>query len=482
MAGKEAAVIYDWILDYFCYVGWKEMKKSQKLEKSTIEFMSGLLSVEWENENERRDKKLFLLVLARIADGDNIEIRYDDGELSPLEDLLPHFYNLVNYQLDDDVIKEGMMFYDIIKMEIVLVFLRNKEYQKAEECFNRYFKDKITLSTNAVKYVKNMVKGKKKVQVGTQYSSFVNSIINYLQAIVDGFNEPLLIKAAENYLQPTEQSPTRKNKRPGSTSSDSDVKKRKTNDDQNTNNTCEYQQKLLVNWNKNVKDMFNNSNTEKEDATQDQTVTSPRGHSTPCKSKQSSTKSSYEPRPGCSKDSPYDRPPIRIHSIDTPSPKKTPKKTSSSETPKKTSSSETPKRTSSTVTPQKSPSSVTPKKSSDSTSKKPVLSPTRDKSPYFTRPALDRVNNLNGHNDSTNVSVLGGSRKRKWTNDEMEEFFDAVKVVGIGNWADIKEYLGTERTNVMLKDKWRTMLKVGDVDKLEAIYQKKREKKKAKVS
>jgi hypothetical protein len=63
--------------------------------------------------------------------------------------------------------------------------------------------------------------------------------------------------------------------------------------------------------------------------------------------------------------------------------------------------------------------------------------------------------------------MFGGTRKRKWTEDEMLEFYDAVKTIGVGRWAEIKEYMGSERTGVMLKDKWRNMIKSGDLKQIE---------------
>lgn len=58
------------------------------------------------------------------------------------------------------------------------------------------------------------------------------------------------------------------------------------------------------------------------------------------------------------------------------------------------------------------------------------------------------------------------SSKRKWSESEMLEFYDAVQTCGVGKWAQIKEYLSTSRTNVMLKDKWRNMVKSGDAERI----------------
>lgn len=63
------------------------------------------------------------------------------------------------------------------------------------------------------------------------------------------------------------------------------------------------------------------------------------------------------------------------------------------------------------------------------------------------------------------VSAASGTR-RKWTGEETEEFYDAVRVVGVGHWAAIKEYLDTSRTGVNLKDKWRNMIKSGEIEEI----------------
>ena len=64
------------------------------------------------------------------------------------------------------------------------------------------------------------------------------------------------------------------------------------------------------------------------------------------------------------------------------------------------------------------------------------------------------------------ASVMSISGRRKWTPEETEEFNDAVHLIGVGKWAIIKEYLGTWRTSVMLKDKWRNMITSGEAGDL----------------
>lgn len=73
-------------------------------------------------------------------------------------------------------------------------------------------------------------------------------------------------------------------------------------------------------------------------------------------------------------------------------------------------------------------------------------------------------------------TMTSGTIRKKWTEDETDEFIDAVKIFGVGNWAKIKEYLGTERTNVMLKDKWRNIVEAKKAQELKALKWKEADK------
>ncbi|KAM7014906.1 telomeric repeat binding factor a [Tautogolabrus adspersus] len=73
--------------------------------------------------------------------------------------------------------------------------------------------------------------------------------------------------------------------------------------------------------------------------------------------------------------------------------------------------------------------------------------------------------------DESTVSNTGQKRKlsnryffvclfQKWTEDETEKLKEGVKRFGEGNWSNIKDYFSFKgRTNVQLKDRWRTMKK-----------------------
>ncbi|XP_070764270.1 telomeric repeat binding factor a [Enoplosus armatus] len=63
------------------------------------------------------------------------------------------------------------------------------------------------------------------------------------------------------------------------------------------------------------------------------------------------------------------------------------------------------------------------------------------------------------HNESTISN--SGHRKRKWTESETQKLKEGVKKFGEGNWSKIKAYYSfRDRTNVNLKDRWRTLKKL----------------------
>ncbi|XP_038558023.1 telomeric repeat binding factor a [Micropterus salmoides] len=83
-----------------------------------------------------------------------------------------------------------------------------------------------------------------------------------------------------------------------------------------------------------------------------------------------------------------------------------------------------------------------------------------DEESYFTtRKKSSNTSNVSGlHNQSTISN--SGHRKRKWSESETQKLREGVKKFGEGNWSKIKAYYSfTDRTNVNLKDRWRTMKK-----------------------
>ncbi|XP_054856582.1 telomeric repeat-binding factor 2 isoform X2 [Eublepharis macularius] len=107
--------------------------------------------------------------------------------------------------------------------------------------------------------------------------------------------------------------------------------------------------------------------------------------------------------------------------------------------------------------------------------------PTLPRTPRFPRLSKQRVNSWREEMDtwsgedelfdcassggeSTNTSITSGTKKQKvrWTTEETEWIRAGVKKFGEGNWKAIfKAYHFKKRTPVMIKDRWRTMKKLG---------------------
>ncbi|XP_034044186.1 telomeric repeat binding factor a [Thalassophryne amazonica] len=70
---------------------------------------------------------------------------------------------------------------------------------------------------------------------------------------------------------------------------------------------------------------------------------------------------------------------------------------------------------------------------------------------------------IHGKSDN-NTMMVSGHRKKKWTDAESQKLKEGVEKFGEGNWSKIKSYYSfKDRTNINLKDRWRTMKKLNMV-------------------
>ncbi|XP_061182545.1 telomeric repeat-binding factor 2-like [Saccostrea echinata] len=63
-----------------------------------------------------------------------------------------------------------------------------------------------------------------------------------------------------------------------------------------------------------------------------------------------------------------------------------------------------------------------------------------------------------------------GKLRKPWLEAEVNDFYQGVQIFGVGNWSQIRDAMKTSRTNVQLKDKWRTILKTGEIKRLEKEF------------
>ena len=67
-------------------------------------------------------------------------------------------------------------------------------------------------------------------------------------------------------------------------------------------------------------------------------------------------------------------------------------------------------------------------------------------------------------------STKRGRRKEPWSGVEEELVYKGVQKYGLSNWAAIHAELLPQRSNVSIKDKWRTMKNMGRLSDLASQF------------
>ena len=81
------------------------------------------------------------------------------------------------------------------------------------------------------------------------------------------------------------------------------------------------------------------------------------------------------------------------------------------------------------------------------------------------------LNDTVNQSRSSNTTATSLQLRHPWTDDETERLYLATQSIGIGKWAYIKDRAKlTNRTSVNVKDRWRTIVKNGQVKLLGAKF------------
>ncbi|XP_066265177.1 telomeric repeat-binding factor 2-like [Branchiostoma lanceolatum] len=203
----EDAVANGWILEFVCYTTWKEFVAGDDCFYQGRDFLQGLLARSVESSPERQRRVKLIQLLCRLADGRDHGIRYDeDGDITALESSLPIFDALVetaDLPADQVAHARGLM-----KVQSVLVCCRDNDFEAAEEVFQRVWpagskqsaKDKkLRTEVNAV--LKSRNPHHPVIQNRCPYDQFLQIMADFLQPIVDDFNSPFLLKAAQRVVR-----------------------------------------------------------------------------------------------------------------------------------------------------------------------------------------------------------------------------------------------------------------------------------------
>ncbi|XP_052772783.1 telomeric repeat-binding factor 2-like isoform X2 [Mya arenaria] len=458
--------VNEWILEYYANEIFKEFNENHKLSSQTMSLVEVLIMNQSYNKKDTVNELIiFLMVLCRLSDGSDPTIVYEEHENSddgseislssctPLEDLISHWKALVNMQVDEDIVAEGNELTHIIQLESVLVCLRIDEQDRAKAVFDRQFgtvdeSNKELMKT--VRRLKNMVSSTQPVKKNV-YTDFLGKILKFLNKIPSTLRRPSLIIAAEEALNSLDKCPhkggsgdadqgsnsfTRTRSKENSTdSTTSDTEKGKAGKKHDTSNEKE-KRKL---WNEN-KERFGEN--------QEEPSSSGLGNEPQNKSSSDECKS---PNKKLRRDGKTYKSLI--------SPEKSPGKPSRSSTPQK--------KKSDLHAEKAGPSGRSRQENRVDRHLSEHLNSSSDSSDVCVNDELeDEFNRI------STLSTTSRGRK-KWTDEEMEEFYDATVMLGVGKWAQIKEYMGTERTGVMLKDKWRNMVKNGDIERFAKVKKRK---------
>ncbi|KAK3585506.1 hypothetical protein CHS0354_003360 [Potamilus streckersoni] len=455
-----SCLLNTWILDWACQTAWLEFNESQSVDKHNLrDLIQGVICRPFLKTRKYVSQKVrLLMILCRLVDGEDYHIQYSlNSDLTVLEDMLEVFRHLVTEE--DELAEEGRSQIPSIKAEAVFVCCRQNDFKTAEEIYERQWPKKerndnglacMTVANFVGKIyavVKEVIKSKNpnhQYLKDYTYQFFVNSLAMYLEKIYRQFDLPYIYKVAESFIECSE-SPFRSNQ-------------------SNRNNSS--QETPLRKYSASV---LKNVEVMEFRKTRDQNVLpSTSGLDAARKQTLSGIQSTIKKSNTCEK-LPHSNTPTKEPNTNV---FKTPDKSVyTGSWVRRNGGSAV-----SSFSPMSHPRAC---KNANQQDRHNVSSPVDVQRPFSPDSSLS-------DNQDTNSVVSGSSmqlasrKRRKWNEDEIRKFYDAVCRIGVGKWSEIRNVLKTDRSGVDLKDKWRNLCKTGKIEEL--IYETQNRAKKRKES
>nr|XP_054755003.1 telomeric repeat-binding factor 2-like [Lytechinus pictus] len=409
--------IFGWIFDYAAWMAWDEFQRNHTVDSRTERsFMTGVMEYTPGVNQERIHHVEFVHLLCLLADGEKVDLCYtrgDEAHRTPLEIALDNVTKLEESMKQKSPMRSEMAeLRRLIKIQAVLALLRARDTHSAKNLLTAFWPKQIKRSAEdkeVVTTLNAMIEGKKNKAFDAAHShpKFCQSLIPILKQVHDQFKRPFLIEviAKKKDIQTA---------KPATVIPHSQLKK-----------ACGPKM-----WKK----VLEASEKMVEEGKASSSSSSPRR--TPRRGRKLPASSTSEEEPSPAK---------RGRSI------RSLKYGQSSKIPKKSSDPEknTEKVEWNSILDSDEEGELKTRINGDKSINTPVINATLGEIP-------GNIPHRKHHKNPT------PTKRRPWSSEEEEELKLGINRFGVGKWAEINEaYCFNNRTNVQLKDKYRTMVKQG---------------------
>ncbi|ESO90384.1 hypothetical protein LOTGIDRAFT_164310 [Lottia gigantea] len=455
MAAEEIA--NTWMVEYVCEIVWKQFQSTKKVDiVNTRDLIQGVVSLPSLRSTQLTSKINFLTLMCRLADGSDYTTLYQneqENEKTVLETVIPLFDRFMSLFLksDDSLTKQCSYHRSLIKAQSVLTCYKAADFAKAEDVFERQYKEPSILTDYDKAWaakLRTMLRSRNKnnkLVIENSFDKFLDEMVEFFEPLTKTWNKPLLLKICEVYSK-HRMSLNKNEKRVIKPSELLKMNNGKIRDTDITDlPVITHQREQKIN------EMLEES----------ETVTGDQSNNNIGQPSKQNGESFHEEVSSTSRKSPEQKSPSK-RSIGKPkenniniNPTSSPEKTNSLNKfvyrkNKNRANRHEPIQSSSdneSYDPEPIPSKI-PKKTFEFLPSRESLAPPPD-GQYS-----DKAK------ESFNMSfVTASSGRKKWTKEEDEDLFHAVKKHGVGRWANIKLDIRNAKTGPQCKDRWRNLIK-----------------------